>query len=216
MAKVNAPLLSFGARGQVGKAIVFAKWRGVDYARQRVIPANPRTLEQQAVRGTFRVQSQIWTLANEGWKDVWNLFAAGRPFTGRNAFIGQNVRALDQEVDRAKFVFSPGARGGLPPEAAAVTGGTNQVTVAMTNPTPPPGWSLVAAIGVAVMDGDPATAYSGPVGFVRDADTPEDLVITGLDEAADYVVGAFLEWLKPNGDTAYSVALSDTVTVTSA
>lgn len=214
MAKVNAPLLSFGARGQIGKSVVFAKWRGVDYARQRVIPANPQTESQQEVRGVFRVQSQLWTLAPMGWKNVWNLFAAGRPFTGRNAFIGQNVERMSGQADRDLFAFSPGARGGLPPDSASITGGEEQVTAALVNPDAPPGWSLVAAIGVAVKDGDPAASYTGSIGFVREDGDPSGLTITGIDDPGDYVVGVFLEWTKPNGDTAYSVAISDTVTVT--
>lgn len=214
MAKVNAPLLSFGARGQIGKAVVFAKWRGVDYARQRVIPANPQTIAQEETRGVFRVQSQLWTLAPEAWKAVWNLFAQGRPFTGRNRFIGDNVRMMRGEEDRDKFVFSPGARGGIPPEAASISGGVQQAVATLTNPDAPPGWSLVAAIGVAVMDGDPAVSYTGPVGFERETVDPSSVTVTGLTDAGDYAVGVFLEWEKPNGDTAYSVALTDTVTVT--
>lgn len=216
MAKVNAPLLSFGASGQIGKSVVFAKWRGVDYARQRVIPANPRTQSQEEVRGVFRVMSQLWTLAPLGWKETWNLFASGRPFTGRNAFIGQNVERLNGEVDREMFAFSPGAKGGLPPESIAATGGVNQATVIVNAPEEPEGWQLVAALGVAILDGDPATAYTGPVGFDRETVDPSSLTIEGLDEAGTYVVGVWLEWIKPNGDLAYSVALSDTVAVTDA
>lgn len=213
MAKVTAPLLSFGARGQIGKAIVFAKWRGVDYARQRVIPANPKTLAQQETRGVFRVMSQLWTLAPQGWKEVWNTFAAGRPFTGRNALMGQNIAALDGETDMSKFVFSPGARGGMPPEAVAATAGAGEIDVIVTTPEAPPGWSLEAAIGIAVVDQNPAMAYSGPVGYTRETADPTSLTITGLDAPGDYVVGVLLEWTKANGDLAYSVALTDTANV---
>lgn len=214
MAKVNAPLLSFGARGQIGNSLVFGSWRGVNYARQKVIPANPRTLEQQEVRGVFRVQSQLWTLAPLAWKDVWNAFAAGRPFTGRNAFIGQNVEMLNGQEDRANFVFSPGARGGLPPEGIAATGGAGSITIAVTAPEIPEGWDLMSAVGVAIMDGDPAASYTGPVGIDVETADPSELSITGLDEAGDYIVGVYLVWQKPNGDTAYSIALTDTATVT--
>lgn len=214
MAKVNAPLLSFGARGQIGNSLVFASWRGVNYARQKIIPANPRTNDQQEVRGTFRVMSQIWTLAPLEWKNVWNAFASGRPFTGRNALIGQNVEALNGQPDRQQFVFSPGARGGLPPEAIDATGGAASASIDVTTPEVPDGWSLVSVVGIAILDGDPAMAYSGPIGIATAPDASSPLEITGLDEAGDYMVGVYLVWEKPNGDTAYSVALSDLVTVT--
>jgi len=43
MAKVTGPLMSLSASGAIGKAIVFAGWKGVQYVRQYVIPANPQS-----------------------------------------------------------------------------------------------------------------------------------------------------------------------------
>ncbi|GAI60341.1 unnamed protein product [marine sediment metagenome] len=37
--------------GQAGKAGVFAKWKGRQYRRKYVIPANPKTTMQLLVRG---------------------------------------------------------------------------------------------------------------------------------------------------------------------
>lgn len=51
MAKLQAPLLSLGASGALGKAIVFFGWKGIDVARSYVVPANPRTDPQVAQRG---------------------------------------------------------------------------------------------------------------------------------------------------------------------
>jgi len=53
MAKLTGPLLSFGAKGQIGKTLVTADWKGIKYARQYTIPANPQTAEQTLTRGTF-------------------------------------------------------------------------------------------------------------------------------------------------------------------
>lgn len=50
MAKVTNPLLSMVASGQIGKSIVFDK-RG--RARVYVIPANPQTVDQMAVRNSL-------------------------------------------------------------------------------------------------------------------------------------------------------------------
>lgn len=47
MAKVTAPLMSMDASGQIGKALVFQKGGQV---RQYVVPANPKTTAQMAVR----------------------------------------------------------------------------------------------------------------------------------------------------------------------
>lgn len=51
MAKLKAPLLSLGASGAIGKAIVFFPWKGLNVAREYVIPANPNTTPQQTQRG---------------------------------------------------------------------------------------------------------------------------------------------------------------------
>ncbi len=51
MAKLKAPLLSLGASGQLGKTLVFFNWKGLDVAREYVIPANPKTTAQNLQRG---------------------------------------------------------------------------------------------------------------------------------------------------------------------
>jgi len=43
MAKVTGPLMSLSASGKIANTIVFAGWKGVQYARQYVIPANPQS-----------------------------------------------------------------------------------------------------------------------------------------------------------------------------
>src|SRR3989304_2004372 len=51
MAKLNAPLMSFSASGQIAKALVFSTWKGLNIARQFVVPANPKTTPQTTQRG---------------------------------------------------------------------------------------------------------------------------------------------------------------------
>lgn len=51
MAKLKAPLLSLGASGQLGKALVYFGWKGLDVVREYVVPSNPQTALQQTQRG---------------------------------------------------------------------------------------------------------------------------------------------------------------------
>jgi hypothetical protein len=51
MAKLKAPLLSLGASQQLGKTLVFFPWKGLNVAREYVVPANPRTASQTTQRG---------------------------------------------------------------------------------------------------------------------------------------------------------------------
>lgn len=53
MAKLKGPLFSLGASGAIGKTLIFSTWKGLDVAREYVIPANPRTDPQIAHRGRF-------------------------------------------------------------------------------------------------------------------------------------------------------------------
>jgi len=50
MAKVTGPLFSMSASGTLGKALVFAGWKGIGYVRQWVVPSNPQSGAQGDVR----------------------------------------------------------------------------------------------------------------------------------------------------------------------
>ncbi|MBA7573111.1 hypothetical protein ES708_14906 [subsurface metagenome] len=51
MAKLKGPLFSLGASQQLGKALVFFPWKGLNVVREYVIPSNPRTAGQTTQRG---------------------------------------------------------------------------------------------------------------------------------------------------------------------
>jgi len=51
LAKLKAPLFSLGASGQLGKALVFFGWKGLDVVREYVVPSNPKTTAQTTQRG---------------------------------------------------------------------------------------------------------------------------------------------------------------------
>ncbi|GAH56681.1 unnamed protein product, partial [marine sediment metagenome] len=44
-------LMSLGASGQLGKALVFFPWKGLNVVREYVVPANPDTDLQGTQRG---------------------------------------------------------------------------------------------------------------------------------------------------------------------
>jgi hypothetical protein len=215
MAKLTGPLLSFGADGQIGKAMVTAKWRGIAYARQYVKPANPQTTAQQNNRTRFALLREMWKLAPSEVRDPFDTFALGRQFLGFNAFIGENNRLLNGETDLQAMLMSPGARGGLPPASvtAATGSSTGEIDVTIVPPSQlPDGWTVTQCAAAAVLDQDPVGIFDGP--FVADVDSTDPYVITlGGFQASDACVGfGWVEYEKANGDTAYSVSLSDTAT----
>lgn len=214
MAKLTGPLLSFGASGQIGKTLVAGKWRGIPYARQHVIPANPQTVAQQAVRTLFAQLREAWKLAPTEIYDTWNSFAQGRPFLGVNKFVGENIRVLNGEIDFNNMIFSPGSKGGLPPVSfSAVAGGASgEIDFTFVAPAPPSGWVLTSVVAAAFPDQVPGGIFEGP--FVGETVAAPALTgtLAGLGSAIDYQVGGWLVWTKPDGTLAYSVGITDQAT----
>lgn len=74
MAKLKAPLMSLGASGQLAKTLVFFPWKGLNVAREYVVPANPDTQLQKDQRGYVRaavdaIHAAI-ALAADGFQEV--------------------------------------------------------------------------------------------------------------------------------------------------
>lgn len=90
MAIVKAPLMSLGARGQLGKTLVMSVWKGIKTAREYVIPANPRTQGQVAQRAKMADVVAFFraSLTNAAMRTGWNLTAtlSGVPQSGFNAY----------------------------------------------------------------------------------------------------------------------------------
>lgn len=217
MSKTTAPLFGFDATGQIGKSIVFGKWRGVGYARRYTVPANPQTTGQNLTRDIFRMLNQFWKLAPSGLVATWSAYAQGRSFVNRNAYIGKNIELLRNDTPLTSMVTmlgSPGAKGGLPPAAVVATGGSGDIDIAVTLPEVPTGWTLTASQGIAFIDQAPNVDWTGAITFAEDTGSPEDLTIPGLTASELYVVLVWLKWTKPDGTFAYSVSLSDTATPT--
>lgn len=53
MSKVSAPFLSLDASGTVASTLTASKWKGRNYMRLRIIPANPQTSGQKSVRSVL-------------------------------------------------------------------------------------------------------------------------------------------------------------------
>jgi len=215
MAKTIAPLLSFGAGGQIARTAVYGTWKGIPYVRRYVIPANPRTTRQQVTRLMFKNLQYMWLIAPPGLKAPFEANAAGRPYTGNNKFTSLNVKGVDTETpptDWSAFQGSPGAKGGLPPTSLIVTPAATTLTAAIGSPQIPDGWSIVEAEGVCFLDGDPQSPFVGNIQYQFDGTSTYSLVFTGLVTATDYIVSAWLKWLRPDGTFAYSTSLTDAIT----
>lgn len=55
MAKLKAPLFSFGASGKLAGSLVFMTWKGLNTVREYVIPSNPKSDDQITQRAYMKV-----------------------------------------------------------------------------------------------------------------------------------------------------------------
>lgn len=88
MVKVTS-VLGLKFSGQLGKTVVFASWKGIDYMRSYAQPSNPNTPAQQAVRGSFTNAVDKWHTFNTVQRGAYNYLASGEKFSGYNLFVSR-------------------------------------------------------------------------------------------------------------------------------
>lgn len=96
MVKPKAPLFGFGASGKLGDALVYGSWKGIDVAREYVIPANPKSTAQTTQRGFFDTAVAEWhefkqdgnALDYEAWNRQAGVLGG---MSGFNAFVRNYV-----------------------------------------------------------------------------------------------------------------------------
>lgn len=92
MAIVHGPLFSMAASGTIGEAIVFSKWKGRSYVRERVIPSNPKSGGQVGRRAMFKYLTQVWSAQSSSDQDSWQDIADQIVASPFNAFIKHNMQ----------------------------------------------------------------------------------------------------------------------------
>lgn len=134
MARTTGPLMSLDASGSVASTIVFSKWKGRNYVRQLVIPANPQSGLQVGVRALITFASQYWkTGVSDAHKATWNTLAAQQKISPFNAYIQVNGAR-----NRAGTGFTPvnppvTAAGEAAPTAGTATAAYRSLSVAWTD-----------------------------------------------------------------------------------
>ncbi len=92
MVKVTGPGMSLDASGSLAKTLVFSKWKGRNYIRQHVVPANPKSGGQVGVRSMFKFLAQIWNGLSAANKATWEDRAEDLVASTFNAFMSYNQR----------------------------------------------------------------------------------------------------------------------------
>lgn len=216
MGVLTGPLFSLGASGTIAKTITYARWRGINYARQRVIPHNPRTAEQLLTRDAFAALNEMWRIGDSVLWDVFDTLSKGLPLTDRNAWIRTNLSLIRSQTDINDFLASPGQSPIPLPVSAAIVGGVGTITATGTVPTVNSPWSVDGAFALAFLNDDPsASPFLSAYKSGSDATSPYSIALTGL-AAGSWTAGMFIKAStpSPSPETRYGAAFMATVNVT--
>jgi len=142
MARTYGPLFSMDASGTIGNAITFSKWKGRNYVRNRVIPHNPKSAGQTAIRAMFGFLAQAWAAILTADKATWDDEAGYDAISDFNAYQRKNQKRYRDF--KAPSQANPAAEVGTPsvtptPSAAA---GERSITVTQTVTTANDGWAI--------------------------------------------------------------------------
>jgi len=100
MAKVKAPLFSFGASGSIAKTLTYFPWKGINAVREHVVPTNPKTDPQKDQRAhmTAAVTEYHGAAYTEADMTAWARLAGaeGLIMTGFNRMVKEFI---DEAID---------------------------------------------------------------------------------------------------------------------
>lgn len=204
MATVSAPLLSFGARGAIGKSVVFSSWKGINVARQYVIPSNPRTVAQQAQRDLFKWVHDAFKYLSTDATASWVAYAKGKAMTAPNAWSSKNLQALSGQTVITDIEFITPVLGGPPNVSTTLTPSGTQIVAVGVPPTLPAGWTITKMIAVLMLQQAPSGEEEpNPSTTLTKSASTWTVTFTGLIAATAYVVGIGWEYVRADGQTAF-------------
>lgn len=214
MAKVQGPLLSMGASGQIGNSMVYAKWKGIPYARRYIVPADPNTVAQALTRSVFRAVDQAYKYLGALSRAPWSAAVKGRAMVSRNMLMRVEIPLIREEADISLWVGSPGNGGGIAPQAAtAVAGvGASSIDCTLTAPNLPVGWLITRAVFSATPQRSPSALVTEVTTEAEDLVAPYTATLTVPQAATAYVVSAWLEWTREDGETVYGRSITNVAT----
>ncbi|WP_299030424.1 hypothetical protein [uncultured Thermanaerothrix sp.] len=143
MARTIGPAMSFDASGSLGGAIVFSKWKGRNYIRSLVIPANPKSNKQVSVRSMMTWLTQQWANIPSANKNTWKDLADPQSISPFNAYVQHNQGRWSNF--RAPTQAYPAAESTLTATAGTPTaqGGTRMATVTVPITSAGNGWGVM-------------------------------------------------------------------------
>ena len=145
--------MSVDASGTVAKTITFRKWKGRNYVARWAKPSNPKAVKQVAVRSMLRFLSQDWVAVPGVDQATWEEAAASKKISPFNEFISYGMMRFRNGLFPSEAY--PAAVASTAPSAPTLvaTGGTRQVSLAITEGATPPVLAWVIYRGAAAPTG---------------------------------------------------------------
>jgi len=132
MVKVYGPMMSMDASGTIADAITFSKWKGRNYVRQRVIPANPQSANQTGMRCMMSALAKAWASLTAAQKAFWDDLAAASTISNFNAFCSFNLERWRQQKGPVQDPDDISADDTLPEDGTrTATGGPGCINIAV-------------------------------------------------------------------------------------
>ena len=179
MSKVTAPLMSMGASGALGGAIVFSRWKGRPYVRALVVPANPRSDGQVGLRAMFGFLAAQWAGLSVLNKATWDDPAEALNVSPFNSYMRGNQ--FQWRNNLAPSQVYPYAPSGLTVSAPTLTGtaGERSITIDIADGAQAPDWGYILVRKLAA---DPTQSWAfckavlevDPSGTTTFVDSPLD------------------------------------------
>lgn len=133
MARVNGPLMSMDASGALGGAVVFSKWKGRNYVRQLVKPANPRSGGQISMRAALKFLAQEWAGIGDAPQATWEDLADAGVFSPFNAFTKFNLKRNRDFLAPFQSATDYGQGTASPIDVFTATPGVRSISVAISD-----------------------------------------------------------------------------------
>lgn len=202
MALTTGPLMSLDASGSVAKTIVFSKWKGRNYVRQLVTPANPKSDKQVSVRAMFGFLSQAWAFLTAPNQASWDDIAASLSVSPFNAFVRTNQSRWASFLAPGKEtpVGDTGVAGTL--NAQSATGGVGQATLLVDLAVVNDNWNCQLHRST-VMGFTPS--FSTLIAVVRDEDMADHTFVDTPLVADTY----YYRWIPCTGDGVTGAAFAE-------
>ena len=124
--------MSVDASGTYGKALVFSKWKGRNYVRERVTPTNPKAPKQCGVRSMMGFLANQWYGLSVPNKATWDDAALARQISSFNQYASHNLDRWQTFAAPTKAFPAAEASTGLTVTTQTLTGDIGFATIQIT------------------------------------------------------------------------------------